>query len=161
MPEEWVVWNEYHGTVQQAVIIDVRPWKHGATGLLDGLEHDDVGRISVGELIVNGYVTAFGYYIMSPDYWRSNERRLRQQFARHVFTEGPRSKLSPQLLLGFSPDEDLTTEDVNEAYRLAALNAHPDKGGDSTIFVAVKNARDQLLEKIAHANSLANDDIPF
>ena len=45
MPEEWIVWNRYHGIVQRAVISDLRPWKRGASGQLDGLEYDDIGRI--------------------------------------------------------------------------------------------------------------------
>ncbi len=161
MPEEWIVWNQYHGIVQRAVISDLQPWKRGASGQLDGLEYDDIGRIPVDDLITKGYVERVGYYIMSPDYWRQNERRLRQQLARHAFAEGPQSRLTPELILGCSRDEELTRDDVNEAYRLAVQNAHPDKGGDAALFDAVQNARAELLKKIETQNSSADDDIPF
>jgi hypothetical protein len=160
MPEEWIVWNRYRETVQRAVINDLRPWKHGATGRLDGLEYDDIGRIPVDTLMSEGHVEGFGYYIMSSDYWRQNECRLRQQFAKDIFAEGAKAKLASEMILGFSRDEELTKENVNDAYRLAAQSAHPDRGGDAALFTLVQNARAELLKKIETQDSLA-DDIPF
>jgi hypothetical protein len=157
MPEEWVVWNRYCGTKQEAVINDLRPWQHGASGTLDGLEYDDIGRISVNDLINKGYVEAFGYYIMSPEYWRKHERQLRQDYAKHVLTEGSSDEVDSALLLGFSLADRPTKAEIVEAYRIAVKSTHPDKGdGDADLFREVTKARDELLSALD-----AIDDIPF
>ena len=161
MPEQWIIWNQYHGTTQRAVISDLRPWKRGATGKLDGLKHDDIGRIPVDDLINKGCVERFGYYVMSPDYWQKNERRLRQEFARHVFAEGRRSSISPEKLLGLSPEEKPTKESLDDAYHLFVKTAHPDKGGDESLFAAITTARHELLKKIEIGVIDDDDDIPF
>jgi hypothetical protein len=160
MPEQWIVWNRHRGTVQRAVVNDLRPWSGGATGQLGGLKHDEIGRVSVKELINSGYVEAFDYCIMSPDYWQNNERRLRQQWAARLFAEGQQSRLSFEQILGFAEDEEFTSEDVSDAYRIAAKNSHPDNDGNNDMMVAVNAARSELLKRV-DARVPVDDDIPF
>ena len=160
MPEQWIVWNQLHGTVHRTVINDLRPWSGGANGQLDGLTHDEIGRVSVKELVNDGYVNSFDYCIMSPDYWQKNERRLRQQFAKRLFIEGQRSRLTAELILGFTEEEDYSSDDVKEAHRIATKYAHPDTGGDHELMTAVNVARGELLEKI-NMRKLDDDGIPF
>ena len=158
MAEQWIVWNRLRGTVQQAVINDLRPWSGGANGQLGELKH--VGRVSIKELINTGYVEAFDYSIMSPDYWQKSERQLRQQWAARLIAEGRQSRLSFEQILGFEEDEEFTSEDISDAHRIAVKNSHPDNGGNKDIMVAVNAARAELLKRLDVPKPI-DDDIPF
>jgi hypothetical protein len=156
---EWVVWSETRGTVEHALITDVRPGKYGPGGYLAGPLHDKMGAFDVGDLMRNGYVSMRGYRVMSPDYWAENETRLRREFERYdspkaraksakagqIFGAKKNDAVEWRALLGLSRTGALTGEQILSAFRMAAQRAHPDKGGEAGAFERAVLARDGLL----------------
>ena len=60
-------------------------------------------------------------------------------------------------LLGFLPDSTPTKAELKKAYRKAALEAHPDKGGSSEEFDALTKAYELLTTTEEHGSSDASD----
>ncbi len=63
-------------------------------------------------------------------------------------TEPSRDPLRPECLviLGLLPP--VTLDDVNQAYKAKAMQAHPDRGGDVKAFIAVKRAYEEACEYV-------------
>jgi hypothetical protein len=153
--DEWVVWSTFRGTVDFALLTDVRPWKYGAQGWVAGPLRDKIECISVSDLIRDGYVSSRGYRVMSPRYWKENEQRLRKELSTQkfivwddaVWDDAPDARW--RVCLGLPATGKLTPEEINRAFRLKAQSVHPDKGGDAAAYQAITSARDALLERAA------------
>lgn len=61
--------------------------------------------------------------------------------------EGEGGPRNPYDVLGVAPDA--TDEEVKNAFRLRALEHHPDRGGDVAAFIALKRAYDTVMQRRA------------
>ncbi|MDB4947058.1 MAG: hypothetical protein JWP97_6592 [Labilithrix sp.] len=59
--------------------------------------------------------------------------------------EKPAKPVDPYALLGVT--SDATLDDVKLAFRKKALEHHPDRGGDSLAFIAMKRAYDGIVKR--------------
>ena len=148
--QEWIVWSELNGTVERALITEVRPGKYGMTGYVAGKRHDLIGCISVRDLDRLGFVSISGYTVMSPEYWDQNQTKLREKHKRLKTMEalGARSLAKERALLGLPPTGSLTEEEIQSAFRKTALHTHPDTGGNEAAFGASVRARDDLVANV-------------
>lgn len=51
-------------------------------------------------------------------------------------------------VFGFDPDEEITAEGVQSAYRRAAREAHPDRGGSKEQMQRLNRARDRAASEL-------------
>ena len=49
-------------------------------------------------------------------------------------------------ILGLSTEKDISSDDIKRSYRKAALQHHPDRGGDKTVFQSIQKAYDILSD---------------
>ena len=136
MEKEWIVWSSELGTVESAVITEIRPGKFGMVGRLAARLQDMIGRNKVRELDSRGCIEVGVYKVMSPEYWRVNEMRLRQKYE---------AKVPLRTCLGLPATGRITLDRINQAFRQAAKRAHPDRGGDAATFDALVKARNALV----------------
>jgi len=60
----------------------------------------------------------------------------------------PRDQSRPECLVTLGLLPPVTLDDVNQAYKAKAMQAHPDRGGDPKTFIAVKQAYDDACEYV-------------
>jgi hypothetical protein len=58
----------------------------------------------------------------------------------------PRDPIRPQCLITLGLLPPVTLDDVNQAYKAKAMEAHPDRGGNAKLFIAVKQAYEEACE---------------
>jgi hypothetical protein len=108
-------------------------------GRLAGRFQDRFGWIKIRKLDSPGCIEVGVYKIMSPEYWRINETKLRQKYEKQI---------PFRICLELPATGRITLDHINQAFRQAAKREHPDVGGDAATFDAVVKARNALVAHV-------------
>jgi hypothetical protein len=153
---EWVVWNGSLGVLDLAATGRVEQDASGRNAWL-AAPYDIVGPFSLDELENLGRIAFGACLVMSRRKWQEDQDELRiealkkrRAFARR-FSE-PDDDSGHRALLELPLEGELTTTQINAAFRRLAKSAHPDAGGRHDDYCRLTEARDALLERASPVN---------
>lgn len=161
---EWVVWNGSLGVLDMVAMGRVERDSSGRSAWL-AAPYDIVGPFNLDELETLGRIAFGACLVMSRQKWQEDQTELRlqareqrrayaEQFNREFakrFAE-PEDDSEYRALLGLAPEGELTTAEINSAFRRLAKTTHPDAGGDHDAYCRLTEARDALLEQASSVN---------
>lgn len=156
--EEWIVWNGSLGILMMAAIGQVEQAEGGRRATL-APPFDMVGPFSLDELEREGRIAFAECLVMSRARWQADQVELRIEglkkrrafaafFNRDAVTDADNDR-DHREALDLPLDGELTTLEINAAFRRLAKIAHPDAGGSNEDYLRITEARDALLQIFA------------
>ncbi|MGO9428513.1 J domain-containing protein [Rhodoblastus sp.] len=154
--DDWVVWNGSLGVLDVAAMGRVEHDPSGRTAWL-AAPYDVVGPFSLDELETIGRVAFGACLVMSRRKWQDDqiELRIEAREKRRAFAvrfREPDDDSAHRALLELPFEGELTTVEINSAFRRLAKSAHPDVGGSHDDYCRLTEARDALLERAYSVN---------
>lgn len=160
LEEDFIIFNSKIGLRDFVTIGEVDSTKNQAW-----LEepYEMVGPFCLDELCSMGQISFATCVVMSKDYWKENQtrlrkealehqRRLEEEFYQDIYNYNKKRKnLEKETqkvhrkLLSLPLDGELDTKQIKDAFRKVAKIAHPDVGGTHEMFVKITQAKEALL----------------
>jgi hypothetical protein len=161
---EWVVWNGSLGVLDMVAMGRIEQDSSGRNAWL-AEPYDIVGPFNLDELETRGRIAFGACLVMSRRKWQEDQTELRlqareqrrayaEQFNREFakrFAE-PDDDSEYRALLELPAQGELTTAEINSAFRRLAKTTHPDAGGDHDAYCRLTEARDALMERASSVN---------
>jgi hypothetical protein len=152
---DWVVWNGSLGVLDMAALGRIEHGESGRSAWL-AAPYDMVGPFSLDELQRQGRIAFGACLVLSRERWKLDQTELRlhareQRRALLRRLERGAEDDDHRAVLELSSEDELTTAEINAAFRRRAKTAHPDAGGDHETYIRLTEARDALLARAAPA----------
>ncbi|WP_219320298.1 J domain-containing protein [Methylovirgula sp. HY1] len=152
--EGWVVYNGSLGIADKVIIGLIEEGEGGRSACL-APPYDAVGPFNLDELESEGRVAFGACLVLSLSKWRELQDQLRleaQEKRRALMLRQAYDDQEDREVLHLPLEGELTSAEINAAFRRLAKIAHPDVGGSDEDYCRITEARDALLELFADAS---------
>jgi hypothetical protein len=152
--EGWVVYNGSLGIADKVIIGLIEAGEAGRSACL-APPYDAVGPFNLDELESEGRVAFGACLVLSLSKWRELQDQLRleaQEKRRALMLRQAYDDQEDREVLHLPLEGELTSAEINAAFRRLAKIAHPDVGGSDEDYCRITEARDALLELFADAS---------
>ena len=149
--EGWVVYNGSLGIADKVIIGLIEEGEGGRSACL-APPYDAVGPFNLDELESEGRVAFGACLVLSLSKWRELQDQLRleaQEKRRALMLRQAYDDQEDREVLHLPLEGELTSAEINAAFRRLAKIAHPDVGGSDEDYCRITEARDALLELFA------------
>jgi hypothetical protein len=105
-----------------------------------------MGPFNLDELIQKGIVESQGITLLSPERWAKDREKLINTHANLKTVVWPdNSYPADRKALGLPANGALFKAEIEQAFRRASKEAHPDRGGSRDRFISLAEAKERLL----------------